>query len=332
MLFEMDKQSKGLKPVSGMNIVAAFDKDEKALENYLKEIIGDILFPEYFVFGNERSFQREPDLFAVNNNGDLVVFELKVDGHYDRGKIYQALSYAQHFSYWRYLQMNDHFKKCFRDGRELIDAFEDHFGYKIDLNEFNKRQRTIVISHSSSENTGAVTKYWKQLGVDIEEYYYRCYKVAGKSYFELSNELFIPQNSYNCWINTCRTHFPCAYLDMVKHRKAATYGDRRVIIGDWLKKSYVFLYHNGYGIIGVGKGTATIKNELNKDFNEEERSIKLNQFISGVNTDSRKICNSLNTNKIRAILERDVYFANSIVTMSEGEAETLFEECKKIFK
>jgi len=159
VLFEMDKQTKGFKPVSGMNIVDALGGSEKDLENYLKGIIGDILFPEYFIFGNERPLQREADLFAVNNNGDLVVFELKVHGHYDRGKIYQALSYAQQFSYWRYDEMNKHFKKCFKDGKELKDAFEDHYGRKIDLNEFNKRQRTIVISHSSSENTDTVAKY-----------------------------------------------------------------------------------------------------------------------------------------------------------------------------
>lgn|GEM_PF-5641631 len=92
MLFEMDEQAKGFKPVTGMNIVESLGGNEKYLENYLKETIGDILFPEYLIFGNERAFQREADLFAVNNAGDLIVFELKVGGHYDRGKTYQALS------------------------------------------------------------------------------------------------------------------------------------------------------------------------------------------------------------------------------------------------
>jgi hypothetical protein len=228
--------------------------------------------------------------------------------------------------------MNNHFKKCFKIGKELIDAFEEHYGYKIDLNEFNKRQRSIVISHDSSKDTDAVTKYWKKSGVAIEEYYYRFYEVAGKRYFELSNELFFPQNSYNCWINTCKTHFPNAYLDMVKHKKAATYEGRRGIIGEWLNKSYVFLYHNGYGIIGVGRGTSTIKDELNKDLGVEERLIKLNHFISGVDVDSEEILQSLAPSKIKETLERDFYFPNSIVPMSEDDAKKLLEECKKIFK
>ena len=251
-------------------MVHLLGESEKNLENYLKEIIGDILFPEYLVFGNERSFQSEADLFALNSSGDLVVFELKVDGHYDRGKVYQALGYAQHFSYWRYNEMNNHFKKCFPQDNELIDAFEQHYGYRIDLTEFNKRQKTILISHSSSEYTGTIAKYWRKSGVDIEEYFYRFYEVAGKRYFELSNELFCPQNSYNCWINTCQTHYPEAYLDMIKHKKAAIYGDRRGIIGEWMNKSFIFLYHNGYGIIAAGKGTATIKDAHNEELDEEE--------------------------------------------------------------
>lgn len=332
MLFELDEQSKGFKPVAGMNIVASLGQSEKDLEDYLKKTIGDLLFPEYFVFGNERSFQGEADLFAVNSDGDLVVFELKVDGHYDRGKVYQALSYAQHFSFWRYAEMNNHFKKCFLEGKELIDAFEEHFGFKIDLTEFNKHQKVIIISHSSSEDTGRVSRYWKRTGVDIEEYFYRFYDVGGKKYFELSNELLFQQNSYNCWINTCLRYIPKAYLDMVKEKKAAVYGDRRGIIGTWLNKSYIFLYHNGYGIIAAGKGTARIKDYHNDVLDEDERSVKLANFISGVDSDKGTILNSIAPSKIKELLQRDFYFPNSIVTLSEGEAKTLFEECKKVFK
>jgi len=333
MLFEMDEQAKGFKPVTAMNIVDSLGESEKDLENYLKEIIGDILFPEYMVFGNQRSFQSEADLFAVNNSGDLVVFELKVHGYYDRGKVYQALSYAQQFSYWRYDEMNNHFKKCIRaENKELIDAFREHYGYTIDVNEFNKKQKTIIISHSSSEGTRTITKYWRKAGVDIEEYFYRFYEVAGKKYFELSNELFIQQNSYDCWINTCKRYNPKAYLDMVKNKKAATYEERRGIIGEWMNKAYIFLYHNGYGIIGAGKGTATINDSHNKELDNEERSIKLSDFRSGVNLDNGNILHSLEPSTIKELLKRDFYFPNSIVTMSRDEAKKLFDECKKIFK
>ncbi|MDT3778429.1 hypothetical protein PJI16_12745 [Nitrospira sp. MA-1] len=332
MLFEWEEEVKGFKPVTGMSIVDSLDGDEKDLENYLKGIIGDLLFPEYLVFGNERSFQKEADLFAVNSSGDLVIFELKVKGHYDRGKIYQALDYAQHFSFWRYKEMNDHSQKCYPERNELIDAFEDHFGFRVDPTEFNKKQKVIVISHSSSEDTGRVSSYWKGLGVDIEEYFYRFYEVSGKRYFELSNELWFQKNSYNCWINTNRKYNPKAYLDMVRGRKAATYGDRRSIIGSWMNKSYIFLYHNGFGVIGVGRGTATIQEFYNDELQEEERSIKLSNFICGVDLATADITTCLSPGAIKELLQRDFYFPNSLVTLSEFEAEKLFKECKNTFR
>ena len=109
MLFELDEQVKRFKPVTGMTIVDSLGGSEKDLESYLKKTIGDLLFPEYLVFGNERRFQGEADLFAVNSDGDL------------------------------------------------IDAFEEHYGFRIDLTEFNKRQKTIIISHSSSEDMGRIS-------------------------------------------------------------------------------------------------------------------------------------------------------------------------------
>jgi hypothetical protein len=328
----MDEQGKRFKPVTGMNIVDSLGGNEKDLENFLKESFGDLLFPEYFVFGNERAFQREADLFAVNSTGDLIVFELKVHGHYDRDKIYQVLDYAQHFSFWRYNEMNNHFKKCFPEHKDLIDAFEEHFGFKINLTEFNKRQKAIVISHSSSEDIGKISRYWKKVGINIEEYFYRFYEVSNKNYFEISNELSFQQNSNNCWINTCKTHFPNAYLDMVKGKKAAAYDNRTGIIGTWLNKSYIFLYHNGYGVIGAGKGTAKIRDLHNDEFDVDERFIKLTDFINGVDLSTGEILASLAPSAIKGLLQRDFYFPTSIVTMSDAEAKILFEECKKQFK
>lgn len=156
--------------------------------------------------------------------------------------------------------------------------------------------------------------------------------MSGKIYFEISNELLFQQNSYNCWINTCKTYIPNAYLDMVKGKKAATYGDRRSIIGVWMNKSYIFLYHNGYGIIAAGKGTATIRDFYNIELGADERSITLSNFICGVDLSTWEIFTFLTIKTIKDLLQRDFYFPNSIVTLSEPEAEKIFEECKKQFK
>jgi hypothetical protein len=99
-----------------------------------------------------------------------------------------------------------------------------------------------------------------------------------------------------------------------------------------MNKSYIFLYHNGYGIIGAGKGTATITDSQNEILDIEERSIRLSNFISGVDLESGKILHSLEPGTIKELLQRDFYFPNSIVTMSQDEAKKLFDECNKSFK
>jgi hypothetical protein len=119
---------------------------------------------------------------------------------------------------------------------------------------------------------------------------------------------------------------------MVKHKKAATYEDRRGIIGKWMNKSYIFLYHSGYGIIGAGKGTARIKDAHNEELDVEERSINLSDFMSGVDLDNGEILHFLVPSTIKELLQRDFFYPNAIVTMSEAEAKLLFEECKKNFK
>lgn len=338
MLFELDTDKKTFLPVSSMTISDAIEGNEKDLENFLKTSIGDILFPEYLIIGNERSLQKEADLFAVDSEGHLVVFELKVNGQYERSKVYQILDYAQHFSFWRYNEMNTHFQKCFPHGKELSEVFEEHFGLSIDKNEYNRKQKAIIISYSSSNEIHRIAKYWKHRGIDIEEYFYRFYKLYDSDlsnprvYFELSNELAFHQPGYSCWINTCQTHFPEAFIDMIKEKKAATYNERMGVIGNWMSKGIVFLYHNGYGIIAAGKGTAKIKQFYNEKYDSDERAIYLSSFISGVNIEEKKIECSIPPNRIKEILERDFFFPTSSVSLSENEGKLLFEECQKLFK
>jgi len=333
MLFEYKKENKTFEPLSGMAISQSHGGSEKDLEDYLKSVIGDLVFPEYLVFGSQRAFQEEADLFAVNGNGDLVLFELKVHGHYDRGKVYQAMSYAQIFSTWRYDSMNRHFKKCFPNASNgLLDEFEDHFGHRLDQADFNRHQRVIIISHSSSPETMAVSGYWKSKGIDIEEYFYRFYNTDGKILFELSNELFFNQNTGHCWINTCSRHIPNAVFDMVKNQKASIYEERKGAIGNWMTRGHVFLYQNGHGIIASGIGTATINDEYNESLGANERSIRLISFISGVDPEFKKIISSIPPSEIKELLGRDFYFPNSVVTLGKEEAEKLRSKCETLFQ
>jgi hypothetical protein len=333
MLLEINHELTETKFIPPMAI-DAFGKNEKKLETCITDLIGDVLFPEFLVFGNERSFQKEPDIFAVNGRGDLVVFELKVGGQYDRTKTLQAMDYAQRYSYWRYDSINLHFKKCFGEEKEFKESFEEHFGYKIEESDFNRKQRIIVISHSSSVDTYNVASYWRERGIDIQEYFYRFYQIGEKIYFELSNELYNPaDNKGSCWINTNSKYGVECYMDMVKNQKVAAYGGRADLIGKWLSKATIFLYHNGKGIIAAGTGTSKITNTYYKeesDYEDDERNMQLKNFISGVNLETKEIEKYIGASRIKELLKRDFWFPNTIVPLNDEEANILYNECKKI--
>jgi hypothetical protein len=334
MLLEINQELTETKFITPMAI-DAIGENEKKLEGCISDLVGDVLFPELLVFGNERSFQKEPDIFAVNGKGDLVVFELKVSGQYDRTKTLQAMDYAQRYSHWRYAAINHHYKKCFGDENEFINSFEEHFGYPIDESDFNKKQKIIVISHSSSIDINNMANYWRERGIDIQEYFYRFYEIGEKIYFELSNELYTPiDNKGSCWINTNSKYGELCYLDMVKNQKVATYGSRGDLIGKWLNKATIFLYHNGYGIIAAGNGTSRIQETYYKEgseYEDDERNMHLKNFISGVNLETGAIEKYIPANRIKELLERDFYFPNTIVSLSDDEAKILYEECNNVF-
>ena len=329
MLFEVVGDLQDIQPLKHLDVSQKFDKKEKNLEEFLKRRIGNEIFPQYMIFGNERSLQKEADLFAVDGNGALVVIELKVAGLYDRGKIYQAMDYAQIFSVWQYSDMNDHFHKCFdlESSETLLSRFEEHFGYRLNESKFNNTQKIIVISNASSLSTSSASEYWRTRGVNIEEYFYRFYEVGSKTILELSSELFLPETQGHCWINTCEKYIPGAYLDMVKKEKASAYGGRSQVIGEWMSRSYVFLYLNGYGIIASGIGT----NRIGFDEGGEEKFIKLSKFRHGVNRENGKIRKYISAGRIKSLTGQNFYFSNTVVPLSKETAKLLHDECIKEF-
>lgn len=103
-----------------------------------------------------------------------------------------------------------------------------------------------------------------------------------------------------------------------------------------MRYNYYFLitvkvYHNGYGIIAAGKGTARIEDKYyveTDNYEDDERNMLLRNFIHGVNIETEEIDKYIEPSRIKELLERDFFFPNTIVTLTEDEAKKLFEECQ----
>lgn len=80
---------------------AHFGKREKELEHLIAGSILDVLFENASLMPifQERQYQGEADIYALNEQGDLVIFELK-RGTAGDGAVHQALRYAQDAGQW----------------------------------------------------------------------------------------------------------------------------------------------------------------------------------------------------------------------------------------
>lgn len=307
-----------------------YSTNEKDLEKLITSMIGEEIFQDYLVIGNERPYQPEADIYAVNEDGDLVLFELKVHGHYDRSKVLQVMDYASKYSRWDYLKMNDFFQISNETTEDLHARFLEKFPDGVSKEKFNRKQKMIIISNYSDKDISSAISYWQDQGVDIEEYFYRFYKVGDEFLFEISNDTFATQSSQHCWINTNKTYFPKACKEMVEEGKASAHGDRKEVITDSMKNGYIFLYHNGFGIIGAGKGTDKIDNFYNENLDVFEKKIKLKEFIHGCD-ENYEVKRCISPSRLKETFKQSFFFANTKVALNEAIAKKLYELCKKEF-
>ena len=314
-----------------------YSANEKDLEELITTMIGEEIFQDYLVIGNERKYQPEADIYAINEEGDLVLFELKVHGHYDRGKVLQVMDYASKYSRWDYERMNDFFKKSqvykkiYGGKKELEEVFKEKFPDGVGKEKFNRKQKMIIVSNYSDKDISSAISYWQDRGIDIEEYFYRFYKIGDEFLFEVSNDTFAIQDSQHCWINTNKTYFPEACREMIKEGKASAHADRKEVITDTMKGGYIFLYHNGYGIIGAGIATNQITTFYNENLDVFEKKIILKNFIHGCD-ENFEIKKHISPAELKEEFNQSFYFANTKVTLSEEKSKKLYELCKKKFK
>ena len=187
MLYEYDEKEKNLKKLSYYNF-ADFGGKEKDLENLLSERLNDLytedaqLMPIF----QERQWQEEPDLCALDKDGNLIIFELKrniVQGD----TTIQIMRYAQSYGQMNYNELNGIFQKYTNTTTDLKIAHSEAFGLgESPLNEeqFNKKQKLIIVGSSSDVSLMEAVDYWRSKHIDIDFIPYRFYKIGSKIYFD----------------------------------------------------------------------------------------------------------------------------------------------------
>jgi hypothetical protein len=276
---------------------------EKDLENLIANNITRLI-PEnqLMVLFQEKPLIEAADIYALNKNGDLYIFELK-RWESKQENVLQVLRYGQKYGQYKYDQLQDMLRKYEKDpsldlAKNHYDYFKESIDKQLEPSQFNRDQYFVVITNGTDVDTRNAIKYWQDRGLKIDSLIYKIYSVEEKNILEFNpynpgNEVIIEEEQGYFIVNTNLTFRPRKYMEMLDEHKAAAYGDRKFSIKRIKKGNTVFLYQNSVGIIAYGKTTDHYKTN-----SDDELYVPLNfQWKINPDTDKNKAVHGWEINR-----------------------------------
>ena len=258
MLYDIT-DSKSLTPVRYENFSL-----EKDLENFLSDNLFELfestpLLPIH----QERRGQEEADIYALDETGNLIIFELKRNG-VGADAVLQVMRYAQQSFHWNYNELNRKFfaypsKDYLFKEMNLAEAHKNAFELDSELlpSQFNQHQKLIVIGCAGNEGLSDAVDYWKKQGVDIDFTPYRIYRINDKKFFEFFAKPYdLHENRGNergILFDTNVSYIASAVWYMFNNKRVAAFGDTKRFVDYLAKGDTVFFSHKGKGIIAAAK-------------------------------------------------------------------------------
>jgi hypothetical protein len=276
MLFKIDQKNRDYLRAVKSTSLAQIGWKEKDLENLISKNL-PLFIPEnqLMIIFQERQMQEEADIFALDKNGVLFIFELK-RWESKKENLLQVLRYGQKFGQFDYDALQEMLREYRKNtSLELNESHKEYFKevitQKLEREKFNHDQHFVVITNGVDMDTLNAVQYWKKKGLNIDCLPYKVYEEIGS--YLLESKSFNPQNEVlfeeetNIFIvNTNLAWSKTDYQDMLKNNRAAAYGDKRFGIERIKSGDNVLLYHSGTGVIAIGKA----KGKVQKDETKEE--------------------------------------------------------------
>ena len=292
----------------------SFGIDERILQDILFRSL-DRLFPddELTLLMQSRRWQEEPDLMAVDKDGALYIFELKVwESH--PSNLLQVLRYGQIFGSSEYSELDAWYKKATDSSKSLKKSHAAKFGLDLPEKHFNRRQVFVVITNGLDYRTREAIQYWRSCGLDVRPWVYRVYdsnvdeillemsafRVRDNPYEDLAEGYYI--------LNTNFSNCEEDHDDMLSNSKAAAYFDpwkfkvERLARGD-----VIFLYQSGTGIVALGVADGKLKKAPyhgQTEHADAEYFMKLQRF--------QKVAPPLSAAEIKTITGINYVFMNTM--------------------
>jgi len=250
-----------------------FGLHEIDIENFLKSRLGEIVSEaQLMLIGQERRWQEEADLLALDKEGVLYIFELK-RWEASPENILQVMRYGQIFGRYAYEDLEDLAKRQQMLEGSLKESHKEYFELNSELSEsdFNTDQVFVLVTNGLDKDTISAVNYWSHKGVKIECAPYRIYDISGQPYIQFDtynpeHQTFHEENTRIFIVNTNRTYMPEAWKEMLNDGSAgfaSAYAHRRHSIDRIAEGNIVYLYHTRVGVIAKATASGSCKKSEN---------------------------------------------------------------------
>jgi hypothetical protein len=309
----------------------AFGLDERKFQHILFEQL-ERLMPddELLLIMESRRWQEEPDLLAVDAQGNLYIFELKV-WESTAENLLQVLRYGQIFGTSTYEDLNHLYEVFHKTGKSLKEAHAAKFEVSLSEKEFNRAQTFIVITNGLDVKTREAIRYWRGTKLDIRPWPYRVYKssidqiLIEMNPFRVSDDPSedVMQGYYILNTNIRNSESDDKY--MIDNKKAAAFFDpwkRKIEILS--KGDIVFLYRSGTGIVAMGTASGPVeKRAYHEDINhpDEEYAMSLSSF--------RMISPAITASQIKDITGVNYRFMQTMFGLDNESGQKLLQKAKE---
>ena len=305
---------------------------EKHIENYIANNIKEVLPTiDLMTIFQERKWQEEPDIIAMNGQGDLYIFELKrIQSNEDN--ILQLLRYAQKYGTYEYTEINKMYQSYKNDNQfNLLEDLNKNLGNDLlKQTDINNKQHLYLITNGTNEDTIKKIKFWKSNGLDINLIIYWIFE-NNRSYFIEFNickdlEALLEYEKKYYIVNTNSRFTQNFDLEaFLSEKKVGIQGDIKNRIKTFKRGDIIFLYQNEQGI--VARGEVKDNQFHKKDWNgvkEDEYYMELTDFKKLVSKDY------LTKKMLDEICKRNFVFTPTIVYLNENEGKDIDDSIKNL--
>lgn len=333
MLYKLSNHPPGLSltPVAFKDF-SHFGHLEKALEDLIAGNILDMLFEESGLMPifQERSYQAEADVYALNEQGELFIFELKrctasVDA------VQKVLRYAQDAGRWSFVQLQERYQSYTQQQVCLLSAHQEAFQleHRLEPRQINRQQHLMVIGSAADDALMASVDYWQHQGVKINFLPYRVYEIGTEQYFEFFalpyDQHANPQQAKGVLFDTNRSWDEHAIWYMFENNRVAAFGEAKRCISNLNPDDLVFFSHRNLGVVAAAK----VRKGNVKAVGTEELYRNV-EFITPIPQKGEHIP-AMPFQRVTELTGKSFFWARTIKVpyMSKDEADQLLVELKK---